>query len=159
MTQQFYFAKLAILLPTARAPDRDIKWRWREEDRWLNCRFEQIQTYGNTEIQHVFLEKLLDIVLQQLQTEENTGLKYIRSIFQVQDIRRPGVQDIRRPGDRLGKSLHHRSSGLPPPPPLPPSSPPPQSQSSDRAHGRGLGRTGWATVSPTGIWACSMSWK
>ena len=29
---------------------------------------------------------------------------------------------VRRPGDRLGKSLHHRSSGLPPP--SPPSSPP-----------------------------------
>ena len=65
MTQQFYFAKLAILLPTARAPDRDIKWRWREEDRWLNCRFEQIQTYGNTEIQHVFQDKLLNTVLEQ----------------------------------------------------------------------------------------------
>ena len=66
MTQQFYFAKHAILLPTARAPDRDIKWRWREEDRWLNCRFEQIQTYGSTEIQHVFQDKLLNTVLEQL---------------------------------------------------------------------------------------------
>ena len=63
MTQQFYFAKHGILLPTARAPDRDIKWRWREEDRWLNCRFEQIQTIGNTEMQHVFLKNCSTLYL------------------------------------------------------------------------------------------------